>query len=76
MTTKTPKQKAQWARRQALGTVKGFNGYLINLEAVCNAVPKMAIDKLFLHTAVNTLRNQLAIFEEALRKQKPEDDKI
>lgn len=70
MTTRSPKQKAQWAKRQALGTVKGFNGYLINLENVCNAVPAMAVDKLFLHTAINTLKNQLAIFEEALIKNK------
>lgn len=63
--TKQRNQQRMW---QALGTVKGFHGYLHNSESVVKACPKLAVDKYFLEKDIRTLRNRLHIMEEALRQ--------
>jgi hypothetical protein len=65
----TLKQRQQQNLYRAIGTVKGFSGYLHNLQATVNLCPRLGIDKLFLKQDVNKLKNRLAILEEALRKE-------
>ena len=62
------RQQTQRRNWQALGTVKGFNGYLINLEHVIKHSGVSAIDKHFLNQDIAILRNRLAILEKALQR--------
>lgn len=61
------KQKTQQELWQALGTVKGFNGYLHNLQHVVGRTIIYQNDKHRLNTAILELMAQLKNTEQSIR---------
>lgn len=75
----TPKQVEQHKLRQALGTVKGFHGYLNNLRhVVANCTPKeeLLFTSYYLNKDIDDLTYQLQITEEHIRRQLRNLDKL
>lgn len=68
----TPKQKEQQRLRQALGTVKGFHGYLHNLRNTvntCTAKEELLFTSYWLNNDIDKLHYQLRATEDHIRKQ-------
>lgn len=63
----TPKQIRQRKLYVALGTVKGFNGYLLNLKAVIERTDIDVVTKYYFERDLQALQIQLSIAEEKLR---------
>lgn len=63
----TAKQVRQRKLYVALGTVKGFNGFLINLEAVVKATDISIIAKYFLEKDIAGFRHRIACVEEDIK---------
>lgn len=75
----TLKQREQQRLRLALGTVKGFHGYLHNLHCVVAAcIPReeLLFTSYFLGKDIDTLSYQLKITEEHIRRQLRKLDKL
>ena len=75
----TPKQHDQQRLRQALGTVKGFHGYLHNLRgvvAVCIQKEELLFTSYYLNKDIDTLSYQLKITEEHIKRQLRNLDKL
>jgi hypothetical protein len=65
----SPKQIEQQKLFIALGTVKGFNGYLFNLNTTVNRTCIYQHDKTKLSAAVVNLMEQLKNVEESIRTE-------
>lgn len=75
----TPKQLEQRKLRLALGTIKGFHGYLNNLQHVvkdCTPKERLLFTSYFLARAISFLRHQLLVSEEHIRAQLKNLDKL
>ncbi len=75
----TSKQLEQQRLWTALGTVKGFHGYLHNLKqvvATCTAKEELLFTSYFLNRCIGMLHYQLEVTEEHIRKQLRNLDKL
>lgn len=73
------KQREQQRLRQALGTVKGFHGYLHNLRYVvgaCTSKEELLFTSYWLNNDIDRLHYQLRITEEHIRRQLNNLDKL
>ena len=75
----TPKQAEQRRLRLALGTCKGFHGYLHNLQHVvkdCTPKEELLFTSYFLDKAIGMLKYQLTVSEEQIKTQLKNLDKL
>lgn len=75
----TPKQAEQRRLRLALGTCKGFHGYLNNLRCVVlDCIPKesLLLTSYWLNGDIDKLHHQLRVTEEQIKTQLKNLDKL
>lgn len=75
----TPKQLEQRRLRVALGTCKGFHGYLHNLRyVVTNCIPKqeLLLTSYWLNGDIDKLHHQLRVTEDQIKRQLKNLDKL
>lgn len=75
----TPRQAEQRKLRLALGTCKGFHGYLHNLRHVvtaCTPKESLLLTSYWLNGDIDKLHHQLRVTEEQIKTQLKNLDKL